>query len=288
MDYLFHVLVFICIYGILAASLNLVAGITGMLSLAHAALWGVGGYASALLSMHLHPPFLVSLAAGGIAAALVSVLIVIPSLRLNEDFYAMATFGFQMILYSVFNSWITVTRGPMGLPGIPRPTLFNQELSSPFAYLFVAALTYALVLVALNLISHSSHGRVLRAIREDEVFTQSLGKNVSLHKFTAFVTAAVCAGLAGGLYSHYVTFIDPTSFTVLESILVLSMVIVGGAGTFWGPVIGAVVLVAIPEVLRFAGLPTSMAANIRQITYGTLLVVFMIFRPHGLLGRRAI
>lgn len=281
-----HILVFICIYGMLAGSLNLVVGEAGMLSIVHAAFWGVGAYASALLSLHFQTPFLFNLVAAAVVAALVSILVVVPSLRLNEDYFAMATFGFQMILFSVFNNWIVLTHGPMGLAGIPRAALFGQELSLPYSYFFVVAVFYGLSLITFRLISGSSFGRTLRAIREDEIFAQSLGKNVWLHKAAVFVAAAAFAGLAGSFYAHYVTFIDPTSFTVLESILVISMVIVGGAGTFWGPVLGAALLVLIPEILRLAGLPSDVAANLRQMTYGALLVFFMVERPYGLLGRR--
>jgi branched-chain amino acid transport system permease protein len=127
-------------------------------------------------------------------------------------------------------------------------------------------------------------GRVLRAIREDEVFTQSFGKSVTGFKVKAFVISAALAAVAGSLYAVYITFIDPTSFTVQESIFMLAIVIVGGAGNLWGSVIGAVVLVALPELLRFVGLPSAIAANVRQILYGGLLVVMMLWRPQGLLG----
>jgi branched-chain amino acid transport system permease protein len=126
---------------------------------------------------------------------------------------------------------------------------------------------------------------VLHAIREDEVFTRALGKNTLRYKVTAFAVSAALAASAGSLYAHYIIYIDPTSFTVMESILVISMVIIGGAGSPWGPLVGAVVLVTLPEALRFVGLPSSVAANLRQIFYGALLVIMMMFRPRGLVGR---
>lgn len=286
MDYVFHVLVFVCIYGTLAVSLNAVVGVTGMLSIVHAALWGVGAYTSALLSIHVQLPFVLSLPAAAAASALVAAAIALPALRLNDDYFAMATFGFQMIVYYVLNGWIAVTRGPMGLPGIPRANMFGYEIATPGSFLVLAATVFALSLMAFSVALRSAFGRTLRGIREDEVFVESLGKNVMQHKFLAFVGAAAFAGLAGGLYAHYVTFIDPSSFTVLESILVISMVIVGGSGTLWGPVLGAMVLVIVPELLRFSGLPAGAAANLRQMIYGGLLVLFMMVRPYGLLGRR--
>jgi branched-chain amino acid transport system permease protein len=284
MDYLFHILVFIGIYGILAGSLNLVAGITGMLSITHAAFFGVGAYATALLSLHAQTPFLFNLFAGSAVSVLVSVVVIVPSLRLNDDYFAMATFGFQMILFSIFNNWIEVTRGPMGLPGIPKATLFGHELSLPLSCFVTIAILGALSFFVFRLISVSSFGRILRAIREDEVFVQSLGKNVWLNKMLIFIVAAAFAGLAGGFYAQYITFINPTSFTVLESILLISMVIIGGAGNIWGSIIGTAFLIILPEALRFLGMPSAIAANMRQIIYGAMLVLCMLYRPQGFLG----
>lgn len=284
MDYLFHILVFIGIYGILAGSLNLVAGITGMLSITHAAFFGVGAYATALLSLHAQTPFLFNLFVGSAVSALVSVVVIVPSLRLNDDYFAMATFGFQMILFSIFNNWIEITRGPMGLPGIPKATLFGHDLSSPLSCFVTIAILSALSFFVFRLISVSSFGRTLRAIREDEVFVQSLGKNVWLNKMLIFIVAAAFAGLAGGFYAQYITFINPTSFTVLESILLISMVIIGGAGNIWGSILGAIFLIILPETLRFLGMPSAIAANMRQIIYGAMLVLCMLYRPQGFLG----
>ena len=137
-------------------------------------------------------------------------------------------------------------------------------------------------------ISASPFGRVLHAIREDSDFAESLGKDSRRFKFTVVLISGALAGLAGSLYAHYVTYIDPSSFTVMESIAVLSMVIVGGAGTLWGPLLGATVLVSLPEVLRLVGLPDSVAANVRQILYGALLVLVLAKRRRGLTGRGAV
>jgi len=146
--------------------------------------------------------------------------------------------------------------------------------------IFLAVLTY---LIAHRIVS-SPYGRILKAIREDEVFTQSLGKNVASYKVKVFMISAALASLAGVLYATYITYIDPTSFTVDESIFIISIVIIGGAGSLKGSVVGAVVLVMLPELLRFVGLPNSVAANIRQMLYGGLLVVFMVWRPKGFVG----
>jgi branched-chain amino acid transport system permease protein len=150
--------------------------------------------------------------------------------------------------------------------------------------LILAAVFAGLVLLFCRRLVGSPFGRVLKALREDEVFALAAGKNVAFYKVLVFVLGAAMASVAGALYATYITFIDPTSFTVMESIFIISVVIIGGAGSLWGPVLGAVVLVSLPELLRFVGLPSSVAANVRQMLYGGLLVVFMMWRPQGLLG----
>lgn len=285
MEYFLHILVLIGAFTTLAVSLDLVAGYTGLLSIAHAAFYGVGAYTSALLAVNLGASFPVGLLMGMLLAALVSLVVSLPSLRLHDDYFVIATFGFQMILFSVFNNWMELTRGPLGIPGIPQPVIFGWTVQSHFEFVLLAAVLAGFTYLVVNSIATSPFGRVLRAIREDEVFAQAMGKNTLRFKVSAFAVSAALAASAGSLYAHYVTYIDPTSFTVMESILVISMVIIGGAGSRWGPVIGAVVLVTLPEALRFLGLPSGVAANLRQVIYGILLVLMMMFRPQGLVGR---
>lgn len=284
MEYFLHILVLIGIYTVLAVSLDLLAGHTGLLSVAHAAFYGLGAYTSALLAVRLGAPFLVGLLVGMVVAVLVSLIVSLPSLRLHDDYFVIATFGFQMILFSIFNNWMDVTRGPLGIPGIPQPSILGWAIQSHVGFVGLAVALAAFAYVVVSRISTSPFGRVLRAIREDEVFVTALGKNTLRCKVTAFAVSAALAASAGSLYAHYITYIDPTSFTVTESILVISMVIIGGAGSPWGPLIGAVALVTLPEALRFVGFPSAVAANLRQIFYGTLLVVMMMVRPRGLVG----
>lgn len=285
MEYLAHVLLLIAIYTILATSLDLLTGHAGLLSIAQAAFYGLGAYTSALLAVQFGAPFPVGILAGMVVASLVSFVVSLPSLRLHDDYFVIATFGFQMILSSVFNNSMELTRGPFGIPGIPRPVIFGWSITSHIEFLLLAAIVAGFAHLAVSRITTSPFGRVLRAIREDEVFVKSLGKNTLYFKVTAFAVSAALAASAGSFYAHYITYIDPTSFTVMESILVISMVVIGGAGSRWGPLIGAVVLVTLPEALRFLGLPDQVAANMRQIIYGLLLVVMMMVRPQGLVGK---
>jgi len=284
MEYLLHILILIGIYVILSVSLNLLAGYTGLLSIAHAAFYGVGAYVAALLALRLHSPFLINIFCAVILSGLLGLLVGLPSLRIRDDYFVIATFAFQVITFSVLNNWVSFTGGPMGLPGIP-PVSFGGLVLSPKWVFFLLVLLFAVLvlLISWRLVA-SPFGRVLKAIREDEVFAASLGKDVSYYKVLVFVVGAGIAGIAGVLYAHYISFIDPTSFTVMESIFIISIVIIGGAGNLWGSVIGAVVMVALPELLRFVGLPNVVAANLRQILYGALLVAFMMARPQGLLG----
>jgi len=285
MEYLLHILVLIGIYVILSVSLNLIAGYAGLLSIAHAAFYGVGAYVVALMALNWHSPPLVNVLCALIASGLLGALIGIPSLRIRDDFFVIATFAFQVITFSVLNNWVGLTGGPMGLPGIPRPEVLGWTVSSHLGFLLLVGFLCALTLLVCRRIVRSPFGRVLKAIREDEVFAQAAGKNVAAYKVLVFVVGAGMAAVAGTMYAYYISFIDPTSFTVMESIFILSIVIIGGAGSTWGPVVGAVVLVTLPELLRFIGLPSSVAANVRQILYGGLLVAFMMWRPQGLLGK---
>jgi branched-chain amino acid transport system permease protein len=285
MDYLLHVLVLATIFTVLAVSLDVLAGRTGLLSVAHAAFYGLGAYSSALLAVNHGAPFVLGVLAGMVVAGLISLLVSLPSLRLRDDYFVIATFGFQMILFSIFNNWMGLTRGPLGIPGIPQPVVFGWHVDSHLEFLLLAVFFAAFAHFVVYRLTLSPFGRVLHAIREDEVFVKAHGKNTLYFKVTAFAVSAALAAMAGSLYAHYITYIDPTSFTVMESILIISMVIVGGAGSTWGPLVGAVVLVTLPEALRFIGLPSAVAANLRQIIYGSLLVIMMMFRPRGLVGQ---
>ncbi len=285
MEYLLHILILICIYVVLAESLNLIVGYMGLLSIAHAALYGVGAYVAALMALKLGSPFVINIICAVIISGLLGGLIGIPSLRIKDHYFVIATFAFQIIAFSILNNWVSFTGGPMGLPGIPQPVIFGWKVSSHLEFLLLVGAFAVLVFWLCHRIIKSPFGRVLMAIREDEVFALAAGKNVALYKVVVFVIGSGMAGIAGVLYAHYISFIDPTSFTVMESIFIISIVIIGGAGSLWGPVAGAVVLVLLPELLRFIGLPNSVAANLRQIIYGGSLVAFMMWRPKGLLGQ---
>jgi len=282
--YLLHILILIGIYVILAESLNLIAGYTGLLSIAHAAFYGVGAYAAALLALRFAAPVWLTIPAALVAAGALGLIVAWPGLRVRDDYFVIATFAFQIIVFSVMNNWVALTGGPLGLPGIPRPELLGWVVNEHWEFLVVVGVAAALTVFVSWRLVRSPFGRVLRAIREDEVFAAAVGKNVAWFKTTVFMVGGAMAAVGGCLYAYYITFIDPTSFTVMESIFIISIVIVGGAGSLRGAALGAVVLVVLPEALRFVGLPNAVAANLRQIFYGLLLILFMMFRPQGLIG----
>lgn len=284
MDYLCHILILIGIYIILSTSLNLLLGYCGVLSIAQAAFYGIGAYTTALLALRFHPPVFMTLGAAVAVCAAAGYLASFPALRMRGDFLVIATFAFQVILFSILNNCIPLTGGPMGLPGIPSPQAMGYTISTPAQFLVLTVCLCAITVAVSWRIASSPVGRVMKAIREDEVLAQSKGKDVARIKTTIFTVSSALAALAGTTYAYYVSFIDPTTFTVSESVFIISAVIVGGAGTRIGPAIGSVLLVFIPEILRTLGLPAVLAANVRQILYGLLLVLFMWFRPSGLLG----
>ena len=285
MDYLLHILIIAMVYAMLAVSLDLLAGHTGLLSVAQAAFLGVGAYTSALLVTVLGASFVVGLLGSIVMAVSVSVAVSVPSLRLQDNYFVILTFAFQMVVGDVLNNWTEVTRGPRGIPQIPQPVILGWHVTSHLDFLILATALTCFAYFVVFRVTGSPFGRVLHAIREDEMFAKAHGKNTLYFKVVAFAVSAALAAMAGSLYAHYISYIDPTSFTIMESILIISMVIIGGAGSMWGPLVGAFVLVMLPEALRFVGLPSAIGANLRQIIYGSLLVIMMVFRPRGLMGR---
>ena len=284
MEYLLHILLIAGIYVILTLSLNLIVGYTGLPALGHAAFSCIGAYTSSLLALNMGLSPWIGLMIGACVAALSGAIIGYPAVRLKGDYLALATFGLGVIVYSIAKNWVSLTRGPMGLPGIPGFSVFGFQLSEIWSYLLLVFVFVMLTIFVINRIVDSPFGRILRSIREDEIASEALGKDTTKHKLLVFIIGAFFAGIAGSLYAHYITFIDPSSFTVMESITILLMVIFGGMGSISGSVVGAVILVIFPELLRFLGMPSAIAAPMRQMIYGLLLIVLMLKRPQGIMG----
>ena len=281
MEYILHLLILICFYTLLSQSLNLSAGYTGLISLAQAGFYGIGAYTTAILSTQFGFSFWVNLPLAMLISGAIAFVVSLIALRTVEDYFIICTLGIQVILFSLMNNLMDVTRGPLGIPGIPSISFFGMSLDSKISFLTLSISFVALVWFVLKNISKSGFGKTLTAISEDEIYTQSIGKNVYQAKIISFTTSAIIAAIPGALYAHYISYIDPTSFTVAESIFILSIVIIGGLGNLTGSFLAAAFLVLLPEALRFVGMPDSIAANMRQIIYGLILVVVMMTGENG-------
>jgi len=281
MEYILHLFILICFYTLLSQSLNLSAGFTGLISLAHAGFYGIGAYTTAILSTQFGFSFWLGIPLAMLISGAIAFIVSLIALRTVEDYFIICTLGIQVILFSIMNNWMDLTRGPLGIPGIPSISLFGLNLDSKVSFLLLSLFFVAIVWFVLRNISKSGFGKILTAISEDEIYSQSIGKNVYLSKTVSFTLSAMFAAIPGTLYAHYISYIDPTSFTVTESIFVLSIVIIGGLGNLTGSFLAAVFLVLLPEALRFVGMPDSIAANMRQIIYGLILVVVMMTGKNG-------
>lgn len=288
MDLLLHLAIVVAIYAIFALSLNLEVGYTGLFNFGHVAFFAIGAYASALLSLQ-GAPFWLSLLAGIACAAFGGLVIAIPSLKLEGDYFGIATLGFAEIVRMLLQNQVAWTKGPMGLPGIPKPAILTFHFDTLPAYLLLALVAAALTLLIIGFLTLSPFGRVLKAIRDDETAAAVLGKNPFAYKMASFVIGSAFAGLAGVLWAHFITFVSPGDFTLTETILVLLIVVLGGKGTLWGPVVGAMVLIFFQESVRFLRLPpewSGILGPLQQMVFGLLLVVLMLFRPEGLIREK--
>ncbi len=252
---------------ILALSLNLIIGFTGQLALGHAGFMCIGAYTGAIFTVKLHMPFLVALLAGGILSALIGFLIGLPTLRLKGDYLAITTLGFGEIIRDVVNN-IDYVGGSRGFAGIPAKSTF------PWVYVIVI-----LTIIVVYNIVHSSQGRAMISIREDEIAAEAMGINATKYKITAFVIGAFLAGVAGVLFAHYLRYIQPSSFNFMQSVNIVVFVVLGGMGSLTGSILSAGVLTYLPEVLR-------QFDEYRMVIYSALLIIIMLFRPQGLMGKK--
>ena len=284
--YLLQIVVLCGINVILAVSLNLINGFTGQFSIGHAGFMALGAYGSAMFSLGVGrnwvsaleaagapaplaaaPALLMALLLGGLLAALAGYLVGLPSLRLRGDYLAIVTLGFgEIIRVLILN--VDAVGGPRGLPGIPA-----------WANVFWVGLGVAAVLALARNLANSTYGRALFAIRDDEVAAEALGVDTTSYKVLAFVLGAFFAGVAGGLFAHFLSYLNPNSFTFIRSIEVIAMVVLGGMGSISGSVLAAIILTLLPEVLR-------PVKQYRMVIYSLMLIILMITRPQGLLGTR--
>ncbi len=276
-NYLLNVLVFVGINTMLAVALNLLLGYAGQISLGHAAFFGMGAYISGIITARFPvDPFLVMILAALCSGALAFV-IGFPILKLKGHYLAMATLGFGIIMYIIFNETVELTGGPSGLSGIPNlhigSLIFDNDLNN---YYLVWMFTLAVMLLSINL-SQSRIGRALRAIHDSEVAARVMGVNARILKVQIFTVSAVISAIAGSLYAHIMTFIAPASFGFNFSVELLTMVVVGGLGSIYGSFLGAAILTMLPELLR-------VFQNFDIVIYGLMLILMTMFMPGGLVS----
>jgi branched-chain amino acid transport system permease protein len=279
-QYYIQVLIFIGIYIILTLSLNLLNGYVGLLSIGHAAFYGIGAYASAKLAMEAGLPFPLAMLGAGAVAGGFGYLIAKPTLRLSGIYMTLATLGFNMIFFLVLQNWMSFTNGPLGIMDIPAPSIFGYAIESRIQYYYLVFFLVLLTIASMHRLMTCRFGRALVSIRENELAAEAMGVNTTKYKIQAFVLAAFYAGIAGSYYAHFVKFISPDSFYIYESFILLAMLAFGGQGNLIGPVVGAAVLIIVPELFRFL-------QEYRMLVYGGILVIMMLVRRQGLLGGRS-
>lgn len=285
MEYLIHIALFITTFGIAALGVNLLVGYTGLLSVGQAIYSGIGGYMVAILTvekgMNFFPAAVIGIATAVAMAFVMGLLLS----KFSEDYYTLVTVGFNVIFVSVLFSWSSLTRGSYGIPGVARPHIPFFDLHINFNYLIFCAIIFFGVYLLSHALVKSSFGRVLQAIREDQKAVQVFGYRVFYYKLLIYMIAAGFGALGGALFAPYLSFIEPSGFTVLESIYTLSAVVLGGLANIRATILGIAILVILPELLRFVGLPTEVAAQMRNLIFGLLLIVLMIYKPEGLMGK---
>lgn len=283
--YAINLAVLISINAILAVTLNFILGYAGIFSLAHALFFGVGAYAATFVAMKFGAGFISATVAGMALAALISLALALPALRVRGEYFVAASLGLQMLATTVFTEWKSVTGGIGGLTNIPPARIAGFEILQPEHFLLLALICLALVILIVRALVHSSFGRSLKAIRDDEIAAAAFGKNVAVIKTMAVMVSSALAAIAGSLYAFYLSFINVESFGLETSIQVMAMVIIGGTATLAGPVVGSVLILLLPAGLSYLPyLPTTEIGSIQQIAYGLAMVLLMIYRPGGLWG----
>ncbi|HIZ44873.1 MAG TPA: branched-chain amino acid ABC transporter permease [Firmicutes bacterium] len=273
-SYIMQLVLNILVYVILAMGLNLLTGFTGILSLGHAAFFGIGAYASGILNTRLGWPFWATLIISVVITALLSLLLAFPALRVKGTYLVLMTIGFGEVVRLLLVNWIALTNGPNGIVGISYPDFGFFKLTNMNQCYYLALIFAVLLMLYLRVLMKSRVGRCLLAIRDDDRAAELVGIDVSQYKLKAFMISAAYCAIAGSLYAHVIRFISPDSFRADESQLILCCVIIGGIGTFKGPVIGAILLTIIPELFR-------SLADFRMVLYGVILMIVIIFFPGG-------
>ncbi|AFV03596.1 Branched-chain amino acid transport system permease protein LivM [Dehalobacter sp. UNSWDHB] len=283
-NYLYGLLIVIGLYAIVVQGLGILMGYAGQVSFGHAAFFGLGAYTAAILTTRFHWPSLLALLAAILLPGIVAALIGRQTLKLRELYLALATLGFGILVHILFTEGGEITGGPSGISGIPHLGIGSLILNSDRKFYILIWIILVLILLGIRNLVRSRTGRALCAIRESEYAAENAGIDCVRLKLQAFIFSALLTGLAGGLYAFYMTFISPSPFTFHASVQFVLMAVIGGLGTFWGPLLGAVVVVALNEILKelIPLIVPGAGGEYQIIIYGIILVALMIYRPQGL------
>ncbi len=276
-NYVLHLFITIGLYIVLSLSLNLITGYAGQFSMGHAAFYGIGAYAGALIMLKGGYSFWVALIGSGIFTFISGLLLGLPALRLKGDYLGIVTLGFGEIIRLVFVNWVSVTRGPMGLPGVPSPELFGFVFADKENFYYIVLALVIITVYTMHRLTTGRFGLQMATIREDETAAVALGIYTTRVKLLAFCIGAFFAGITGTVFASYMAFVSPDSFMYIDSVTILAMIVLGGLCSIPGSIIGAIILVLAPEFLRFL-------ADYRMVLYGLMMVTIIIFKPEGFWG----
>lgn len=277
-DYERDVMTLACMYAVLALGLNIIVGQAGLLNLGYVAFYAVGAYTYAILNTRFGLPFWPGLVAGAVASSFFAALIGLVTLRLRGDYFAIVTLGLGEITRIVLNNWTSMTGGQNGLSNISRPILAGHVFSTPLEFYYLIFGMGLITVFSVRRLMSSRIGRAWSAIREDELAAEAMGINTFRMKMLASVLGSAFAGVAGVFFASKMAFVSPESFTFIESVMILCMVVLGGMGSIPGIILAAFLLIILPEAFRGF-------EDYRMLAFGLALVLMMIFRPQGLLGR---
>jgi branched-chain amino acid transport system permease protein len=277
MEYIIHLAILVGIYLILAQSFNLTIGLGRMFNLAHVASYALGAYVTALASTELEMGFGRCLISSALVSGLFAILLGGIALRLAGDYFAIGTLAFASIVSALLINWKSVTKGVLGIPGIPRPEIGGVALYDNLQFGYVVGVLVIVSLTVLYFVFSSPFGRVLRGQAEDQLAMMALGRDVRLINTLGFFIASAFAGVAGALFAYYINYIDPSSFSFSEMVFLVTIVVVGSPGSFWGCVVATFFLVLLPEPLRFVDLPSSILGPMRQLLHSIVLLSVVWF-----------
>lgn len=289
MNYVLTLVALFSIGIILAMSLNLLMGYTGQVSMAHGGFMGIGAYTAAWFAINadLNMFWAMLLAAG--TAALIGWLFALATVRISGDEFILASFALQMVIVEAISRWTDVTRGTYGLSGVPKPELFGEPLRTIQQFSVFSVVVMLICAAIMMRLGGSTFGLVLRGVRESVPSMQALGRDTSRVKILVMVIACAFAGIAGTLQASLITFIHPSSFTIMLSIIIVAYLLVGGLGNMWGAAVGAIILLSIPEIIAVSDfIPSNLLGPMERVAYGVILMGFVWFRPKGLIAERPI